>query len=160
MFLTYTAILSCAPKPIILKNYIPAPMGKVGTDSSDCLNMSPEACQAFELVNNIRANHSLPKLVALENCINSATSHSEQMAADQKLSHDNSKITWIERIKKHGATGEAMAENIGISSAAQKMTEQWMSSDYHKKNILSNKFSHTGLAFTSRYWTQCFVEKI
>ena len=153
-------LFACAPKTIVLKNYKPVPLGKTGIDPDDCLNMAAESCKTFHLINNIRANNNLPKLIALENCISSATAHSQQMAEDQNLSHDNSKITWVERIKKFGATGESMAENIGLASLPEKVTDRWMNSDYHKKNILNTKFNYTGVAHSQRYWTQCFIEKV
>ena len=154
------ALPACAPRPIIIKNFTPPPLGKTGAAKDDCLNMTPPACKAFKMINNIRANQDLPPLIALENCIQSAVSHSNQMDKEQNLAHNSKAEPWTDRIKRFSAMGESMAENIGLATKAERMVDLWMKSKHHKKNILTKNFNYTGIALTGRYWTQCFLERV
>ncbi len=131
---------------------------KIGTDENDCLNMNEKSCELFKLINVYRKNKQLPAFIAIENCINSAQSHSENMYVKEELKHDLSDSKWNDRIKIHRVIGETMAENVALASTASQVVDKWIHSTNHYNNIINPNFTHIGYGQKGRYWTQCFLK--
>jgi uncharacterized protein YkwD len=97
---------------------------------------------------------------------NAARGHSQDMAANNYLSHTSlDGRTYDQRIWQAGYTGGfPLAENIaGGPSSAQAVVDGWMQSAGHCRNIMGSGYRVVGIgyAFTPsstyrHYWTQAF----
>ncbi|GMF12233.1 unnamed protein product [Phytophthora lilii] len=116
-------------------------------------------------VNKERAARGLSALCMSSKLQSSAQKHSNDMAANNYMSHTGSDgSSMSQRITATGFKWTAIAENV---AAGQKdvnaVMKSWMSSADHKSNILSSKYTMygCGYAYTSKgnnkhYWTQDF----
>lgn len=127
---------------------------------TDCGDMNPVACKVFHLVNQIREDHNLPPFAYDAGCADASQSHSQDMSIHQILTHLSSNgDTTSERLALFGVFSP-WAENIvkGSSLDAEKAVDTWMKSPGHKKNILSELFTSTGIGYVNGYFTQCFTK--
>ncbi|KAG6972385.1 hypothetical protein JG688_00004011 [Phytophthora aleatoria] len=116
-------------------------------------------------VNKERAAVGLPSLCMNTKLQSAAQKHSNDMAANNFMSHTGSNgSSMSQRITASGFKWTAIAENV---AAGQKdvttMMQAWMNSAGHKKNILGSKYKMFGCGYAynansiyKRYWTQEF----
>ena len=128
-----------APPPPVAARPAPAPV-RVPVPIADSI---------FILTNRERSRADLTPLRHNADLTRAAQLQAEQMAAAEKLAHDLPKAkypTLASRLKLVGyayrATGENVAE--GYTSAAALMAG-WMTSPLHRANILSARFTETGI---------------
>ncbi|ETI34614.1 hypothetical protein L914_18147 [Phytophthora nicotianae] len=116
-------------------------------------------------VNKERAAVGLPSLCMNTKLQSAAQKHSNDMAANNFMSHTGSNgSSMSQRITASGFKWTAIAENV---AAGQKdvtaVMKAWMNSAGHKKNILGSKYKMFGCGYAynantiyKRYWTQEF----
>ncbi|KAF1773105.1 CAP domain [Phytophthora cactorum] len=116
-------------------------------------------------VNKERAAVGLPSLCMNTKLQSAAQKHSNDMAANNFMSHTGSNgSSMSQRITASGFKWTAIAENV---AAGQKdvttVMQAWMNSAGHKKNILGSKYKMFGCGYAynansiyKRYWTQEF----
>ncbi len=135
--------------------------------------------QVIDLVNQERAAVGCPALTTSYQLMNSARSHSSDMALNDIFSHRGSDGSTVEqRINATGYTWNTYGENIAAGySTAQSVFDSWMSSADHRSNILNCAFREIGVGYYNQandqnnvrlddgtligpfyhYWTQVFA---
>jgi len=119
---------------------------------------TPEGCGVITLVNQERAARGLPALRFDPALARAAQAHAADMVENDYFDHvslDGSDFS--DRADAAGYQGFATGENIaqGQASAAEVM-EAWMSSDGHRRNILSPQSNEIGVGLEQRTWVQVF----
>ena len=110
------------------------------------------------VVNQERAARGLPALRFDPALARAAQAHAEDMVRNDYFDHvslDGSDFS--DRAGAAGYEGFATGENIarGQESAAEVM-RAWMSSDGHRRNILSAQSNEIGVGLEQRTWVQVF----
>jgi uncharacterized protein YkwD len=124
--------------------------------------------KAFNLINNIRIEMGLKKLIWSDRLNNLARQHSENMAKYSFFSHYGLNGRTIgDRATDFGvdnwsAIGENIAFNRGIENPVEFAVERWMLSSGHRKNLLNNRWKETGIGISvtsdnQYYFTQVFT---
>jgi uncharacterized protein YkwD len=123
------------------------------------------AQQVLTLVNQERANNSLPALSWHAGCAQVAYDHSWDMDSRDFFSHTNPDgDSPFDRMTSAGVGYSTAGENIaaGYPDAASVMNG-WMNSPGHRANILSSAFTEIGIGVCQgsngqygTYWTQVF----
>ncbi|HEX6134334.1 MAG TPA: CAP domain-containing protein [Longimicrobiales bacterium] len=121
-------------------------------------------------VNGARHANGLAPLEQQEALARAAQGHAEELAERRTLDHnstDPARRTMTMRIEAAGATWLRAAENLasmsGTASAVPAQTvRMWLGSDGHRRNMLSQAYTHTGVgvAIDRRgiwYVTQLYV---
>ena len=116
--------------------------------------------QVVEIVNNERAKKNLAPLLIDESLMKSCDIRAKETVT--KFSHDRpdgkSCFTAIEI--PYSAAGENIANG---QSNAEAVMNSWMNSEGHRKNILSDIYTHIGVGCyesnNKLYWVQLFVRK-
>jgi hypothetical protein len=101
--------------------------------------------------NAARASNGLPALVLNEQMTSVAQNWSQQQASAGSMSHNPSYSTQIP------GGWSAAAENVAYGYAANDVTNGWMNSDGHRKNILGD-FNSVGIGIKDGYYTQVFAK--
>ncbi|MCD7979841.1 MAG: CAP domain-containing protein [Fusobacterium sp.] len=120
----------------------------------------------LKYVNQERKNKKLAPLVMNEKLNKIAVKKADDMAKDEKLSHNS---------KNFGATFNLIKnENIKYKSAGENIAkwhdtpefvmERWMQSKGHRDNILNKNYNEIGIGKAvdkngKNYWVQIFIEK-
>lgn len=125
--------------------------------------ISDAAAKAIELTNAERRKNGLSEYQADAALSNVATVKSDDMQQNNYFSHTSpTHGSPFDMIRDHGVSYSAAGENIaqGQSTPAQ-VVESWMNSEGHRKNILSENFTHIGIGYNEQghYWTQMFISK-
>jgi uncharacterized protein YkwD len=107
------------------------------------------ASQIVGVVNNIRADHNLPRLKRNACLQRFAVKQAKAMAAQGRLFHQD--LGKIQKACKLGWVGENVAYGPG---SASQLVQQWMNSPPHRANILFKKFKATGVGASKAqgYW--------
>jgi uncharacterized protein YkwD len=126
--------------------------------------------QAFEIINQRRAENGLGPLEWNEEIASVARLHSENMAQNRFFSHtglDGSMVN--DRADSLGISnwrsiGENIAFNRGFKKPVESACEQWMNSASHRGNILDKRWKQAGIGMAiapdgTYYFTQVFVVK-
>ncbi|HAS46103.1 MAG TPA: hypothetical protein DCS93_36820 [Microscillaceae bacterium] len=121
-----------------------------GTEYVKPINASFEK-EVLRLVNVERKKHGLQPLTWNEKMARAARYHAADMAHDDYFSHDSydpgGKMTCetFDRIRKFGF---GIAENIAAGSRTPvDVMQQWMTSEGHKRNILSTRSKSIGIGY-------------
>lgn len=117
--------------------------------------------QVVDLVNVARAKEGLPPLQLDTQLHNVARAKSEDMSSKNYFSHTSPTYgTPFDMLKQFGITYKTAGENIARGQrTAQDVVDAWLNSEGHRRNILSNSFTHIGVGFYNNYWTQLFISK-
>jgi uncharacterized protein YkwD len=100
------------------------------------------------LINDYRAQHSLPALSPAPSLSDLAQAHAAAMAREDRLSHDGFK----ERLAKTHAPH--CVENVGAGyGTARDEFEAWRNSAVHDRNLLDPRIRYMGLGIHRRYVT-------
>ncbi len=107
----------------------------------------------FYLVNHERQTHGLPALKPHPLLTQAAQKKAEDMMAGGYFEHDSPDgrefFLWIDETGyRYSIAGENLAANMNTISA-EKMVESWMGSTLHRENILSPRYSETGMGVVS-----------
>jgi uncharacterized protein YkwD len=121
-------------------------------------------------VNRTRVARGLSALSAHAALDRAAREHSEELAARRTLDHnstDPARRTMTMRIEAAGGTWTQAAENLASMSGPSsrvppRAVQMWMTSDGHRRNMLSASYTHTGVGvaidrFGAWYVTQLYV---
>lgn len=130
--------------------------------------------QLLELVNEARSKtrscggetfQATTALTANSILMLTADKHSQDMQAANKMSHDTKagaihyKVgsqVW-DRATEEGYNWRKIGENVAFGfSAPESVTEAWLESSGHCKNIMNPDFKEIGLGKAGTYWTQVF----
>lgn len=119
--------------------------------------------QILDLVNKERAKVGAKPLKFSEKLDRAADAHSQDQAANNKMSHSGSNGSRFDsRIKDEGFLFSRAAENV---AAGQKdplqVMEGWMNSSGHRANILNPQLENIGIGSATNndgriFWTQDF----
>ena len=127
-------------------------------------SLPSQESEVFDLVNQERAIAGLHLLHWDNRLFDAARGHSEDMAEQNYFSHDSlDGRSFSDRITEAGYPWNACGENIAFGySTPQTVMNAWMNSPGHRKNILSPRYSHTGVGVAvdddgDYYFTQLFM---
>lgn len=112
--------------------------------------------QIIDLSNSIRYKHNLNPLSYDEKATICAKKHSEDMKNNNYFDHKNlNNETPFDRMEKEGISYTTAGENIAAGQKnAIHVTNGWMNSQGHRKNILGNyKYIGVGVVFGGNYKT-------
>jgi uncharacterized protein YkwD len=118
-----------------------------------------EACQVFHIVNEERQARGLEPYDWDPALGLAAQLHCEDMAANDYFSHEGADgSSFSERARDAGYDGSPRGENIaGGQNSAEGAMDQWMGSDGHRNNILSDGSDEMGVGFCDdNLWVQVF----
>lgn len=135
-----------------------AACGESGPGGSSCSDDTLEICQVYAIVNDERRAAGLDPYAWNPDLSLAAQLHAEDMNDQGYFSHDSlDGRTFDVRIRDAGYDGSPRGENIarGQRSAEQVMAS-WMSSDGHRRNILSEGSNEIGVGFIDNHWVQVF----
>lgn len=109
--------------------------------------------QVLALINQARAEQSLPALTLQSQLSAAAFAHSQDMGCNDFIDHTGSDgSSWATRIQAQGYAYSYASENIYVGDPDFGGTPQgafnwWMNSDVHRKNILSTKVTEIGIGY-------------
>lgn len=115
--------------------------------------------------NDERAKLRVPRLLESDALMKAAQLHAEQMAALQRMAHELPGARYPSlgsRLEAVGYRMSASAENVAEGQpSAGAVVASWMTSDGHRANILSTRYTEMGAAMAigkngRRYWVQVF----
>jgi uncharacterized protein YkwD len=100
------------------------------------------------VINDYRAQNALPPLAVVDDLASLADEHSQEMAAERRLSHDGFRA-------RMGRTDSRLCvENVAHNfPTPETLVEGWRRSPAHHRNLLEPGVSRMGLAATGRYVT-------
>lgn len=150
---------------------VPQPAG--GTDvpaATPDATLARVAQDVIDAVNATRRSNDAGALIEDPVLSRAAQGHSEELARRGQLDHnstDPSRRTMTMRIEAAGGTWSRAAENLAnmsgpASNVPAQTVQMWLSSDGHRRNMLTPDYTHTGVgvAIDRRgYWyvTQLYV---
>lgn len=125
---------------------------------------------AFQLLNEHRRSEGLSALVWSDDVAKVARLHSRNMASKGFFSHRGTDGSMVDGRADEQGLGEwrAIGENIaflrGYDDPAKFAVNQWMNSAGHKRNILGDQWTQTGIGLAvtddgSYYFTQVFLRR-
>ena len=120
--------------------------------------------EAFKLLNQTRAKYGRTSLSCDLKALTVARAHSQDMCTRNYFSHTNKQgqRPW-DRLRAGGVQFSAAGENIAYGYATpQAVTNGWMNSSGHKKNILSTSWTRAAIGMircngSTPYWTEVFM---
>jgi uncharacterized protein YkwD len=119
--------------------------------------------KVFEEINAYRNSKNLPTLINSDIIAKVARMHSDNMATgDIEFGHTDSDKRF-EYICEEIENAKGMAENVAYGySTAESVSEGWVNSSGHKKNI-EGDYTHTGVGIATStdgtiYYTQIFIK--
>jgi uncharacterized protein YkwD len=97
--------------------------------------------------NKVRADEKLPALALDPKLVAAARAHAEDMAAQQKMTHDGKDgSTPSQRIEREKYHPQSSGENVATGqTTADEVMKTWMESPRHRENILG-RFTQAGIA--------------
>ncbi|MCF4102825.1 CAP domain-containing protein [Gillisia sp. M10.2A] len=113
-------------------------------------------------VNKYRASKGLSSLSTVDNITFEAEGHTDYMASNEIVNHDNFEKRYQNLVKEIGA--RAMSENVAFGYRnAKSVVEAWIASEGHRVNIEGN-YTHFGIAVEKdkdgrNYFTNIFVRR-
>ncbi|MEI5909405.1 SafA/ExsA family spore coat assembly protein [Bacillus spongiae] len=125
-----------------------------------------EEAEVLRLTNIERAKYGFPALKGDWQLDRVARYKSADMSAKGYFSHTSptygSPFTMLKNFNVHY---KAAAENIAAGQTSPtQVVQDWMKSENHRKNILSQTYTHIGVGYNKggaygHYWTQLFIKK-
>lgn len=114
-------------------------------------------------INQYRRAQGLSPLALDERISQQARLHSQAMAQQRRLSHDDfdERLDTIDRLIPYRSASENVAYNQGVSDPARRAVTGWINSPGHRENI-EGSFNFTGIGVAQirpgeYYFTQVFV---
>ncbi|MFI3231043.1 MAG: CAP domain-containing protein [bacterium] len=117
--------------------------------------------EVVRLVNIERAKYNLPPLLMDKELTEVARLKSQDMNNKKYFSHTSPTYgSPFDMLRSYNITYKSAGENIAKGQrTAEAVVKAWMDSEGHRRNILSNTFTHIGVGFDNYYWTQMFVSR-
>jgi uncharacterized YkwD family protein/spore coat assembly protein SafA len=122
--------------------------------------------QVIQLTNQERAKYGLSALKPHWELSRVARYKSNDMRDKNYFSHTSPTYgSPFTMIKNFGISYRAAGENIAMGqTSAQAVVQAWMNSEGHRKNILSQNYTHIGVGYAKGgsgryYWTQMFISQ-
>lgn len=117
--------------------------------------------KVIELTNAERRKNGLKDLAADTSLSNVAREKSNDMQKNNYFSHTSPTYgSPFDMMRDFGITYNTAGENIAQGQRTpEEVVQAWMNSEGHRKNILSDKFTHIGVGYSQsgHHWTQMFV---
>lgn len=111
------------------------------------VNLTTEESELLSLINSERRKNNLPDFQIDEKVQNVARLKAEDLVQNNYFSHISPTYgTPFEMLKANSIKYKTASENIAGNSNLSDAVNSWLSSDSHKKNILSNDYNYTGIA--------------
>lgn len=138
----------------------------IQTTEEESVSMDVVEMEVFKLINNHRITIGLEALSHNDLVYIQAKTHSESMASGETdFGHDgfSERVSLIREKLSIGTVGENVAYNFS-NKPAEKVFDQWMDSEGHRKNIENPKFTHGGIAMKKSgngayYFTHLLIEQ-
>jgi uncharacterized YkwD family protein len=125
--------------------------------------LSAEESKVIELTNVQRRQNGLPDLKADTSLSNVARKKSTDMRTNNYFSHTSPTYgSPFDMMRDFGVSYQTAGENIAQGQQTpDQVVNAWMNSEGHRKNILSDKFTHIGVGYDANghHWTQMFIGK-
>lgn len=126
-------------------------------------SISQAAQQVIDLTNAERSKNGLPGLTMDNQLCGVAQKKSVDMQQNNYFSHTSPTYgSPFDMMRDFGVTYNSAGENIAQGQQTpQAVVQAWMNSEGHRKNILSNSFTHIGVGYeqNGNHWTQMFIGK-
>ena len=132
-------------------------------------NVNEFEAEVLRLTNIERINYGLHLLVWHDGVANAARAHSQDMSANNFLSHTGSDGSSLRdrfnTIYTGNTTWQSLGENVARGQRTPyQVVRSWMNSPGHRANILNKDFYYLGVGFSHTtncqfqyYWTQKFA---
>jgi uncharacterized protein YkwD len=136
----------------------------LSTLKSDDGSLSEIEQELIDLTNKEREKLKLPPLKADPVLMKLAREQNAHMARLNQLGHELEGETFSKRLEAVGYMAMAAGENCAEGTASPKeAVADWMTSEFHKSNILSDKYTRIGVSQGKSkegktYSTQVFAE--
>lgn len=120
--------------------------------------------QVVDLVNKERAKYGLNPLILNWQLARVGRYKSKDMIENNYFGHESPTYgSPFEMLKKFNLKYQVAGENIAKGQrTAKSVMSAWMSSEGHRKNILSSSYTEIGVGYaadnSSTYWTQLFIK--
>ncbi len=141
----------------------PQQQKETGAGQAKGEGLSEIESQVIELTNKERRANGLPDLKADTSLSNVAGEKSDDMQKNNYFSHTSPTYgSPFDMMRDFGIAYNTAGENIAQGQrSAEEVVNAWMNSEGHRKNILSDKFTHIGVGHTveGNHWTQMFIGK-
>lgn len=127
-------------------------------DTTNNTDSSQFGQQVLDLVNQERSKAGLSSLSMSEELTNMAMVKAQDMYNNNYFDHNSpTHGSPFDMMKEFGITYNSAGENIakGQTTPSQVMKD-WMNSPGHKANIMSNSYTHIGIAYYNNAWVQEF----
>lgn len=121
--------------------------------------------QVVELVNQRRAEQSLPPMKIVPQLTDAARYHATDMTEENYFSHASQDLvngdyvqvcSWSVRIKSYYTNSWSIGENIAYGyRTPEQVMQGWMESPGHRDNILGN-YNEIGVGYVNNRWVQDF----
>lgn len=126
-------------------------------------SISQAAQKVIDLTNAERSKNGLPGLTLDNQLCGVAQKKSVDMQQNNYFSHTSPTYgSPFDMMRDFGVTYNSAGENIAQGQQTpQAVVQAWMNSEGHRKNILSNSFTHIGVGYeqNGNHWTQMFIGK-
>ncbi len=110
------------------------------------INLTSDESELLSIINSEREKNNLPSLEIDEQLQNVAKLKATDIAQNNYFSHISPTYgTPFEMLKSYNISYKTASENIAGNSNIKSAFDAWISSDSHKKNILSNDYNYTGI---------------
>ncbi|WP_456279115.1 CAP domain-containing protein [Bacillus sp. AK128] len=131
-------------------------------ENTNTYSISQFEQQVVTLTNQERAKYGLKALTLDTKLSEVARAKSSDMLNKGYFSHTSPTYgSPFEMMKQFGISYRTAGENIAMGQRSpQEVVQAWMNSEGHRKNILSQSFTHIGVGhIEGNYWTQMFIGK-
>ena len=134
-------MLASRRKPLVLLVVLVSLIGAAPAAAT----LSQNDRQLLDELNRVRAAHSLAAFRVDPALQNAARAHTQDMMRRGYFSHGD----FSSRLRRHGARGPRLAENLGWASGrnrARTIVRLWLQSPSHRVNVLRPGFRRIGVA--------------
>jgi uncharacterized protein YkwD len=134
-------VLASRRKPLVLLVMLVALIGAAPAAAT----LSQNDRQLFDELNRVRAAHGLAAFQVDPALQNAARAHTQDMLRRGYFSHGD----FSARLRRHGARGPRLGENLGWASGrnrARTIVRLWLQSPSHRQNVLRPGFRRIGVA--------------
>lgn len=110
-------------------------------------NLTSQEMELLSLINAERQKNNLPDFQINEKLQNVARLKAEDLVQNNYFSHISPTYgTPFEMLKSNSINYKTASENIAGNSSLSDAVDSWLSSESHRKNILSKDYNYTGIA--------------
>lgn len=108
--------------------------------------LSADENEVLSIVNKIRIDNNLSPLIIDDNLQNVARLKANDLVENNYFAHTSPVYgSPFEMLKSNSISYKTASENIAGNSNLEEAVNSWISSESHRKNILSNDYNYTGI---------------